>query len=109
MKVIVKRPTITNVTQASSAVSVVKRPTIVKFVVQSANIIKTLVPLEFSFTATQDQTVFTLPYNVDNIIYVAKNRGILSQDLGDFTVSAKTITLAQGADEGDSIYGKYTV
>ena len=108
IKVIVKRPSISNVMRAPDSAVIVKRPNIVKFVVQSANIIKTLDPLEFSFTATQGQTAFVLAYNIDKIIYVAKNRGILSQDLGDFTVSGKTITLTTGADDGDTIYGKYT-
>lgn len=108
MKVVVKRPTISNVMRSPDTTTVVKRPNIVKFVVQSANIIKTLDPLEFSFTATQGQTDFVVAYNIDQIIFVAKNRGVLSQDLGDFTVSGKTITLTTGADDGDTIYGKYT-
>jgi hypothetical protein len=63
---------------------------------------------DFTFTATQGQTVFTLPSTpVDPMILVWINGVGQNMAAGDYTVSGKTITLSEGVDAGDKIFGVY--
>lgn len=59
---------------------------------------------KFVFTATQGQTEFILAHEPIEILSLAKNRFVLCET-EDYTVSNSTITLLEGADDGDKIFG----
>jgi len=59
---------------------------------------------KFVFTATQGQTDFTLAHEPIEILSLAKNRFVLCET-EDYTIANSTITLLEGADDGDKIFG----
>lgn len=63
--------------------------------------------IPFFFTATQDQISFTLP-GISLAIWVAINGTSQSQAKSptpDFTVVGNILTLSDGVDEGDTVFG----
>jgi len=66
----------------------------------------TLVP--FLFTATAGQTVFNLASTpATGVILLAINGAVQSEAGGDFTVVGSTVTLAEGVDLNDKVFGIY--
>lgn len=81
----------------------VKRPNTVQF-----NVFNFAKFMPFSFIATQDgQTDFTLPATPVNMMLVAINGATQNgaKTPPDFTVSGTTLTLSDGVDAGDAVYG----
>lgn len=84
-------------------VYVVKRPSIVQF-----NVMNFAQFLPFSLTATQDgQTVFTLPLEPTNGVWLYINGTAQNgaKTPPDFVVSGVNLTLSEGVDSGDKVYG----
>jgi hypothetical protein len=61
---------------------------------------------KFVFTATQGQTIFTFADEPIEVLSLAKNRFVLCET-EDYTISHSTLTLLEGADDGDKIFGIY--
>ena len=62
--------------------------------------------IDFSFVATQGQTIFVLE-DTPIKVWLFINGVYQSQEKGDFSVSGKNITMAEGLDSGDNLCGIY--
>lgn len=89
-------------------VSVIKRNEVVKLYTQQV-VSNNFVVRDFSFTATQGQTVFELPSDAkaNGLINVVINGTMQNQAGGDFTIEGNILTLSEGVDAGDTVYGLY--
>lgn len=67
--------------------------------------------VNFSFTATEGQTEFTLDSAVrtNGLIIVIINGTQQNQAAGDFTVDGAVITMDEGLPEGAKLYGAYSI
>lgn len=63
----------------------------------------------FTFTATDGQTEFTLPSTPygDGLFICSINGSPQDQEGGDFSVATNILTLAEGVDLNDKVYGFY--
>ena len=62
---------------------------------------------KFSFTATQGQTHFILEALPITMIVVYINGVAQDEEIGDFTLTNRTIILSDGVDAGDHVFGVY--
>ena len=85
-------------------------------IIRTSKIVKVVSPkpaplniVPFTFTATAGQTAFTLPSTpvVGGIFIVSINAGPQDQAGGDFTIATNILTLAEGVDLNDKVYGFY--
>lgn len=99
-----------------STIKVIKSSTRPVKIIRTSGIVRVVSPKAsplsiqtFTFTATQGQTVFTLPSTpvTDGLFIVSINAGPQDQEDGDFTVVGTTLTLAEGVDLNDKVYGLY--
>lgn len=101
MIAVVNRPQVINITSTSQEIVVVNRP-------QTVNV-KLTIPIAnftpFTFTATQGQTIFTLTTTPLAVTSLYINGAGQNQAGGDFSVSGLNITLSQGVNSGDTVYG----
>jgi len=61
----------------------------------------------FDFTATSGQDEFVLDTIPVQVVGLYINGTAQNEEAGDFTVSGKTITLSDGVDSGDHVFGIY--
>lgn len=81
------------------SLAIIKQSPIIKF-----NVFNFAKFSSFYFEATEnEQTVFTLPSTPVSIILLAING--IAQNENDFTVVDRTLTLANGVDADDLVYG----
>lgn len=79
------------------------RPQIVEFTIQNT-------PqrfVNFTFTAIDGQTEFDLGVQPIAVIILGINGAVQNAAAGDFTLSGTVITLSQGVDADDVVYGIY--
>lgn len=62
---------------------------------------------DFTFTATQGQKVFTLGTTPLKVISVFINGTAQNGKASDYTLSGKILTLSEGVDAGDKVFGVY--
>ena len=61
--------------------------------------------IPFTFTATQGQTVFKFLPGTPLAIWVFITGAGQNQAAGDFSVNGNVLTLSQGVNAGDTVYG----
>lgn len=85
-------------------------------IIRTTEIIKVVSPKpsplsmqDFSFTATNGQTVFTLPSTpvTDGLFIAIINGSPQDREGGDYTVSGTTLTFDEALDTNDKVYGSY--
>jgi len=87
-------------------IEVINRPQIVEVEVHGPSAVN-FVP--FYFVAEQDQVEFILALTPIAVILLAINGEEKIQADGDFTVSGKNITLSEGVNAGDKVFGVYQI
>lgn len=87
-------------------IGVINRPQIIEVEVHGPSAVN-FVP--FYFVAEQDQVEFTLALTPIALILLAINGEEKIQADGDFTVSKNKITLSEGINEGDRVFGVYQI
>ncbi len=94
--------------RGNQQVQIVKRQNIVR-VVSQAIVSSEFVVRNYSFTAIQDQTVFTLPTpaKTGGMQICVINGTQQNKAGGDFTIVGDELTLSEGVDAGDTVYGLY--
>lgn len=61
----------------------------------------------FDFTATEGQTEFTLDTKPVQMVALYINGTPQNIEAGDYSLSAKVITLSEGVESGDHVFGVY--
>jgi hypothetical protein len=74
----------------------------------TAQAIINLVPTvtQFSFTATEGQTEFTLE-GVPTLLHYLAINGVIQRQGTDYTIDDDVITLTEGVDAGTFVFGQY--
>ena len=62
---------------------------------------------KFTFTATEGQTAFSLETTPISMIAVFINGTSQNEEADDFSVSGKVLTLNEGVNSGDKVFGVY--